>query len=51
MSGEFAASEWRVAVLTVGLVSIFAVSAVLHALHSLFHLPYGDLQKPTFKDI
>ena len=40
MSGEFATSEWRVAVLSLGLVSLFAVSAVLHALHSLFHLPY-----------
>ena len=39
MSGEFATSEWRVAVLSVGLVSMLVVSAVLHALHSLFQLP------------
>ena len=39
MSGEFATSEWRVAMLSVGLVSIFVASAVLHAIHSLFHLP------------
>ena len=40
MSGEFATSEWRVAVLSLGFVSMFAASAVLHALHSLFDLPY-----------
>ena len=34
MSGEFAASEWRVAVLSVGFMSTYVVSAVLHALHS-----------------
>ena len=31
MSGEFATSEWRVAVLSVGLASIFVGPAVLHA--------------------
>ena len=40
MSGEFATSEWRVVVLSVGFVSIFVVSAVLQAIHSLFDLPY-----------
>ena len=40
MSGECAASEWRVGVLSVGLVFIYVVSAVLHALHSFFHLPF-----------
>ena len=40
MSGEFAASEWRVAVLSVGSRSTYVVSAVLHALHSFPHLPY-----------
>ena len=39
MSGEFAASEWRVAVLSVGLMSTYVVSTVLHALHSFLHLP------------
>ena len=43
MSGEFAAFEWRVAVLSVGLVSMFVVSAVLHALSSLFQLLYMGL--------
>ena len=40
MSGEFAASEWRVAVVSVGLMSTYVVSAVLHALHSFLLLPY-----------
>ena len=40
LSGEFAASEWRVAVLSVGLMSAYVVSAVLHALHSFLHLGY-----------
>ena len=38
MSGEVATSEWRVAVLSVGLVSCFVDFAVLHELHALSHL-------------
>ena len=40
MRGEFAASEWHVAALSVGLMSTYVVSAIRHALHSFLHLPY-----------
>ena len=46
MSGEFATSEWRVAVLSVVLVSSFVVSPVLLAPHVLLHLAYGKHRFP-----
>ena len=49
MSGEFAASELRVAVLMGGLVSVFVVSVVLRAPHPIFHLPYDIHQFPRLK--
>ena len=50
MSGEFAVSEWRVAVFSVALVSICVGSTFVHAPHLLFDLPYyGEHPFPGVK--